>query len=252
MNSLIEQIANWLRNQAEAAGAKGLIVGLSGGIDSACTAALAQHAMGKAVMGVLMPCHSDPIDAEYASLVAETLKLVTVTVDLGPVFDAFLAALPEVTALDEKDKRVRIAIANIKPRLRMSALYYLSNALNYLVVGTGNKSELMVGYFTKFGDGGVDLEPLGDLYKGQVRELAQVLGIPQPIIDRSPTAGLWPGQTDEDELGITYDLLDGALAAILAGKTDHIAPNVLARVKGLIASSEHKRNPPPLFPVDQA
>jgi NAD+ synthase len=235
-----------------AAGAKGLVVGLSGGIDSACTAALAQRAMGKAALGVLMPCYSDPIDAQYAALAASTLQLETVTVDLGPVYDSMVAALPKITTLSREDESIRIARANIKPRLRMNALYFISNALNYLVAGTGNKSELMVGYFTKYGDGGVDMEPLGDLYKGQVRQLARALGIPQPIIDRPPTAGLWPGQTDEDEMGITYDRLDATLAAIEAGETGNVEPALLLRVEKLIAASEHKRNPPPFYRIDQA
>ena len=232
------QISQWLRERVEAAGAEGLMVGLSGGIDSACTAALARRAMGESVLAVLMPCHSDAVDARYAQMVAQALTIETLTVDLGPVYDKLVTTLPEAD---------RMARANVKPRLRMTTLYYLANSRNYLVAGTGNKSESAVGYFTKYGDGGVDLEPLGGLLKWQVRELAGVLGVPQQIIDRPPTAGLWADQTDEGEMGITYDVLDATLAAIEGGETASVDPAVLARVQSMIVSSEHKRHMPPAW-----
>jgi NAD+ synthase len=119
--------------------------------------------------------------------------------------------------------------------------------MNRLVVGTGNHSELSVGYFTKFGDGGVDILPLGNLYKSQVRELARELGVPDKIIDRAPSAGLWAGQTDEEEMGITYEALDATLQAIAAGDTSGIEPATLERVQRMIAASEHKRRPAPIF-----
>ncbi len=242
--TLVREIAEWLADFARGAGARGYVVGLSGGIDSACTAALCRRAMGEQVLGALMPCHSQPIDAEMARLVADAFELETVTVDLGPTFDALLAALPEGTS--------DMARANVKPRLRMATLYALAQTRDYLVAGTGNKSELMIGYFTKYGDGGVDVEPLGDLYKSEVRALSRELGVPQPIIDRPPTAGLWAGQTDEDELGITYAQLDAALAAIEAGRTGDIDPGLLERVQGMISASEHKRSTPPVYRVRRA
>lgn len=238
MELIAERIVRWLWEKVEAAGAKGLVVGLSGGVDSACTAALAKRAVGDEVLGVLMPCHSDPVDAEYALMAAGALGIETMTVDLGPAYDSVLGALPPDG---------RMAAANVKPRLRMTALYYLASARNNLVAGTGNKSELMIGYFTKYGDGGVDLEPLGGLYKRQVIELAHVLGVPQAIIDRPPSAGLWAGQTDEGEMGITYLVLDTTLAAIEVGETAGVDPQVLARVRDMIARSEHKRHVPPAF-----
>ena len=236
MQKVIQRIGDWLYDQVNAAGAEGLVVGLSGGIDSACTLALSKRAMGENVLGVLMPCHSDPIDAEYARMVAEVFKAETTIVDLSPVYDLLLTALPPAD---------KVAAANIKPRLRMTTLYYLAAARNYLVAGTGNKSELMVGYFTKFGDGGVDLEPLGELFKVQVWELGRALGVPQPVIDRPPTAGLWAGQTDEGEMEITYPVLDRALAAILSGETAGITPDVLGQVEKMVSKSEHKRRIPP-------
>jgi NAD+ synthase len=239
--NLVDRISSWLQEYAAGAGADGYVVGLSGGIDSACTAALCRRAVGAQVLGVLMPCHSGPEDAEMARLVAETFGLRTVTVDLGPAHDAMLAALPPGVP--------DMARANLKPRLRMATLYTLAQTHGYLVAGTGNKSEMLAGYFTKYGDGGVDVEPLGDLYKWQVRALARELGVPQPVIERRPSAGLWADQTDEDEMGITYDELDAALAAIEMGQTAALDPALLARVEGMIAYSAHKRAMPPSCPV---
>ena len=243
MQQIAKQITLWLQEKAAAAGAKGLVVGLSGGIDSACTAALARRAMGDEVLGVLMPCHSHPLDAQYGRMVADTFRIETLTVDLGPVYDTLSSALPPVGTPP------RMPAANLKPRLRMTTLYYLAAVRNYLVAGTGNKSELMIGYYTKYGDGGVDLEPLGDLYKWQVRELARFLGVPQLIIDRPPTAGLWPNQTDEGEMGLSYNLLDATLAAIQAGETARVDSAVLSRVQAMIAASEHKRHMPPSYEI---
>jgi NAD+ synthase len=240
-NKIAVKIVTWLRDYAAQAEASGYVVGLSGGIDSACTAVLCQRAVGDRVLGVLMPCHSAPDDAEMARLAADTFGLRTVTVDLAPSYDALLAALPPPVS--------SLASANLKPRLRMATLYTLAQTHGYLVAGTGNKSELAVGYFTKYGDGGVDVEPLGNLYKWQVRQLARELAIPQPVIDRPPSAGLWAGQTDEEEMGITYDDLDAVLAAIEAGHAGTIKPTLLAKVQQMIAVSDHKRTTPPICPL---
>lgn len=239
VEQLANEIAAWLRDYADSAGLKGYVVGLSGGIDSAVTAALCQRAVGDHVLAVLMPCHSHQSDLEMARLVARVFDLRTVMVDLGAPYDALVAALPPDTA--------EIAKANIKPRLRMATLYAIAQSHGYLVAGTGNKSELMTGYFTKYGDGGVDLEPLGALLKSQVRHLAQALGVPRAVIDRPPSAGLWEGQTDEGELGMTYEQLDSALAALDAGHTEAIDPDLLARVHRMIAATVHKRSMPPVF-----
>ena len=238
VSGLVDVISDWLRDFINHAGAQGYVVGLSGGIDSATTATLCQRAVGERVLAVLLPCHSLAQDAEMAHLVAETFGLETVTVDLSATYDTLLAALPgEVSTM---------AQANTKPRLRMAALYALAQTRGYLVAGTGNKSELMVGYFTKYGDGGVDVEPLGDLYKWQVRQLAHELGVPEPIISRPPSAGLWVGQTDEDEMGLTYEDLDAALAAIASGQTENVDSGLLERVQRMVNSSAHKRAVPPV------
>ncbi len=236
-----QKIARWLRDYAEQAGARGYVVGLSGGIDSAVVAALCQRAVGDEVLAAMLPCHSLAEDQAMAQLVADTFALRTVTVDLTEAYDSLVAALPPELG--------QMAYANIKPRLRMTALYSLAQGHGYLVAGTGNKSELMAGYFTKYGDGGVDVEPLGDLYKNQVRLLAQTLGVPQPVIDRPPTAGLWPGQTDEGEMGISYDQLDSTLAAIENGHTNGIDPALLDRVQHMVCVSAHKRSMPPTCPI---
>ncbi len=239
--ALADDLTLWLREQVQNAGLEGYAVGLSGGIDSAVSAALAVRAVGpQKVWSALLPCHSLEEDAAYARMVAEALGLTPVVVDLGPVFDALMAALP--AGLD-------MARANIKPRLRMTTLYYLAQSHRSLVLGTGNKPEITVGYFTKYGDGGVDLEPLGELYKRDVRALARVLGIPEPVITRAPTAGLWPGQTDEGEMGITYDLLDAILEAWEAGVEPDAPAEAVAKVRRMFTASAHKRAMPPVFPV---
>ena len=235
---LADRISAWMAAQVRQAGAQGLVVGLSGGVDSAVVAVLGQRAVGDDLLGVLMPCHSLPEDGELAGLLARTFGLPTLTVDLTPVYDSLLASLPPGSAL---------ARANLKPRLRMTTLYYLANERNYLVAGTGNRSELMMGYFTKYGDSGVDMLPLGGLLKTQVWELARALGVPEAIVNRAPSAGLWPGQTDEGEMGITYAVLDRTLLALERGDTDEIDPVTLMKVQDKIARSAHKRALPPIF-----
>lgn len=236
-----DTITAWLRDSATEADARGYVVGLSGGIDSACTAVLCQRAAGDQVLGVLMPCGGSAEDTEMAHLLASIFGIATVTVDLAPVCSALVGGLPSGAS--------DMAQANIKPRLRMTTLYALAQTRGYLVAGTGNKSEIAVGYFTKYGDGGVDVEPLGELYKTQVRLLARELGIPQPIIERPPSAGLWEGQTDEEEMGITYEDLDATLAVIEAGQTADLDPAVLAKVQRMIADTAHKRAMPPACPL---
>ncbi len=213
------------------------MLGISGGIDSSVTAVLAKRGLGDGVLGVIMPCHSDPTGEKHARLVAAKFGIETEYVDLTPVFDRLSEALPPGD---------RMAVANLKPRLRMAVLYYFANSRNYLVIGTGNKSEIMVGYTTKHGDSGADILPLGSLLKKQVRELARELGIPQEIIAKPPSAGLWEGQTDEGEMGISYDELDSILVAIESGDIGECDQESLARVRALMAASQHKRDPIPI------
>jgi len=235
---LSEKIAKWIKNRVEEAKAEGVVVGLSGGVDSSVVAILAKKAMGDNVLGVIMPCHSAHIDERYAYLVANKLNIKTEKVDLGSVYDDFLRILPSGK---------EIALANLKPRLRMITLYYFANNLNYLVAGTGNRSEITVGYFTKYGDGGVDILPIGGLLKTQVRRLARELGVPEEIIKRVPSAGLWKGQTDERELGLRYEDLDKTILAIESGKVKDLPAEIVDKVKKLIERSIHKRSPVPIF-----
>jgi NAD+ synthase len=197
--------------------------------------------MGEDVLALWLPCHSSREDAAMSRLVVHAFGMRSVTVDLGPAYDALEASLPS-GATD-------LAKANLKPRLRMAAGYALAQMNGYLVAGGGNKTEIKVGYFTKYGDAGVDVLPLGDLYKWQVRSLARELGVPQAVIDRAPSAGLWPGQTDESEMGISYEQLDAALEAIEAGRTEGIDPMVLRKVRKIISRTEHKRAMPPICRV---
>jgi len=237
---LAHHISEWIKEKVEEAGAEGVVLGLSGGVDSSLTAALAKKALGDKVLVLLMPCHSDPTDLEHARRMATQFDIETEYVDLGPVFDRLMASLPRGSDM---------AVANLKPRLRMATLYYFANSRNYLVAGTGNKSELTAGYFTKYGDGGADLLPLGDLLKSQVRELARELGVPEVIITKPPSAGLWAGQTDEEEMGITYDELDRTIAAIERGDASGCDEATLERVKAMRAASEHKRQPIPICKI---
>lgn len=236
---LADHLAAWLRDEVTAGGGEGVVFGLSGGIDSAVVAGLALRAFPETSLGVLMPCHSDPQDATDAHLVADAFGLPTETVDLGPVHDLLLETLAAARP-DMADHR--LTGANLKPRLRMMALYAFANRLGYRVLGTGNRSELTIGYFTKYGDGGVDLLPLGELVKSEVRELARHLGVPQPVIDRPPSAGLWAGQTDEGEMGLTYEALD----AYLLGRGADAA--TAARIESMRAASAHKRALPKIAP----
>lgn len=242
-SNLVEAIVGWLKGRLSEVKADGLVVGLSGGVDSAVVGALCKRAAGENALGVVMPCHSQPYDVECALKFARGIALDVLKVELDEIHDAFLKALPEGSAL---------ARANLKPRLRMAALYFIANTCNYLVAGTGNKSESMVGYFTKYGDGGVDILPIGDLLKREVVELARSLGVPQEIIHRPPSAGLWPGQTDEGELGLSYAELDEALEAMERGKEGGVEPAALEKVRQLIRLSEHKRRPPLIFKRDNA
>ncbi len=236
MEELARKLTSWIGEQVKAADAKGVVVGMSGGLDSSVVAVLCKKALPQNTLGVLLPCYSSEIDLSHAHLVAQEFDIATTTVTLDSIFDAVKKALPSEGFDAETEK---LAQANLKPRLRMLTLYYLANKLGYLVVGGGNRSELEVGYFTKYGDGGVDILPLGNLLKSQVRELAGYLGIPEQIINKPPSAGLWPGQTDEAELGISYEELDRYLSS---GKASE---EVKQKIEALSRSAAHKRCPPP-------
>lgn len=243
-------LVQWMRTRVEEAGASGIAVGLSGGIDSAVVAALAKEAFPDGVLGVIMPCHSLPEDREDALLVAETFAIPTVTVDLGPVWELLLESIEasakgvDAAALTGDEARAGLARANVKPRLRMATLYYLAGLRNYLVAGTENRVEFNIGYFTKHGDGGVDLLPIGNLVKSEVKALARELGVPEKIVEKAPSAGLWEGQTDEAEIGIAYEALD---RYYLTGEGPK---DVVEKIRRMEAASAHKRRLPPIPDLD--
>lgn len=236
-------IVAFMRDHIERSGADGVVVGLSGGIDSALTAALACKALGPdRVLGICLPHQqSDPEDRRLGELVADHLGIECLSHDITPIVTGFQTTL-------EADGMV---LGNAKARARMMVLYGEAQKRGRLVVGTGNKSELLVGYFTKHGDGGVDLEPIGDLYKTQVWELSRHMGIPSEVVERTPTAGLVDGQTDEDELGMSYADLDRILKGIelntpledIVRRTGMTMEQV-RHVDRLVRRSEHKRHAP--------
>ena len=209
---------------------KAVVIGLSGGIDSAVVATLCVKALGNdKVHGLLMPekgvsLIEDVKDAE------ELVMNLEVDYKIWPINNALFELLKLVGT------RNKSTIGNVKARIRMILLYAYANENMLLVAGTGNKSELMTGYFTKYGDGGVDFLPIGDLCKSEVRELAELLGVSRKIIDKKPSAGLWRGQTDEDEMGISYTELDKTL---MGRKVNH---ETKEKVYNMVKNSKHKRD----------
>ena len=235
--SLAQKLVSWIKEKVLTAGCRGVVLGMSGGIDSSVLAVLCQRAFPKNTLGLIMPCHSIQEDKAHAEAVASQFAIPTTEVVLDSIFDVLLRALPDYRA----DATLRqLAQANLKARLRMLTLYYIANQLKYIVAGSSNRDEIAIGYFTKHGDSGVDIMPLGNLAKGQVRELSRFLQIPRPIIDKPPSAGLWAGQTDEGEMGFSYEALD---RYILNGN----APADLKRkIESMMAASSHKRSMPPV------
>lgn len=233
-----DRLVAWMALVAERAGATGAVFGVSGGVDSAVVAGLCVRAFPGKSLGLFLPCGSASQDRTDAYLVAQTFGLPLRTVQLDAPYQALLGAIAEPGAAAGETPRQRLALANLKVRLRAITWYYFANRLGRLVVGTGNRSELSVGYFTKYGDGAADILPLANLVKSEVRALARHLGVPEAIITRTPTAGLWTGQTDEGEMGVTYELLDRYL---LGGE---VPPEVADRIGRMVARSEHKRRLP--------
>jgi NAD+ synthase len=182
--------------------------------------------------------------------VAHRLGIDFRAIDISEMIRAYLANIPD------GDKATPHAKGNLKARIRMSVLYYHANMLNRMVIGTGNKTELLLGYFTKHGDGGVDILPLGDLYMTDVWALAASMGVPEAIINKAPSAGLWSGQTDEKELGITYKEVDRFLSLLLEGETNEVARNTVGitgeqadSVMRRIKMNAHKLRTPPIADI---
>ncbi|MFB6233586.1 MAG: NAD+ synthase [Haloarculaceae archaeon] len=248
-----EHITAFIAETVAAAGADEAVVALSGGIDSTLTSHLAVEALGReAVYGLVLPSEvnreGNMSDAERVA--AELLGIEYDTVEIGPLVDAVREAVPDTM---EADDAGRVAVGNLRARLRAVVNYYAANNRNGLVVGTGNRSEAQVGYFTKYGDGAVDCLPIAPLYKQQVRQLARHVGVPEDLAAKTASAGLWADQTDEDELGIDYDTLDSVLALHVDGPLSASATaaelgldqRVVERVHAMYERSAHKRQFPP-------
>ena len=257
---VIEAILDFIRDVVSRAEAEGVVVGVSGGIDSACVAKLCTLALGKErVLALVMPEKgvTPEEDVEDALNLCRELGIEHRVIEISPAVSAIYGIL----GCDAEG----IPAANVKPRVRMICLYYHANAMNRLVAGTGNRSELLAGYFTKYGDGGVDFLPIGDLYKTEVFELAEYLEIPERIRKKRPSARLWSGQTDEEEMGISYEKLDSILKAmeklnLLEFELDNVTKHVdeiaeissssrkeVELVLNMVKKSTHKRNMPPLL-----
>jgi len=232
-----ENRVQFIRDLLAASGQRGIVFGNSGGKDSALVGILCKAACEDTV-GILMPCASKRNfgeDLEDGSALAEQFGIESRTVDLTPVREAELAALRGVTELTES------AVSNIAPRLRMTTLYAVAAAEGRLVAGTGNLSEKYMGYFTKWGDGAYDFNPIGDLTATEVLEFLAWLNAPEHIVKKAPSAGLYEGQTDEQEMGVTYAAIDRYL------KTGEAEERDLAIIERYHRTSEHKRKNPEVY-----
>ena len=237
-------IQDFIKIRVKEASAEGVIIGLSGGVDSAVTCVLAVQALGpKNVFPIfLRNKNSLPSDIEDIKALCGVLQLELLELEIQQVIDQF------AESVQETEDTTSIEWMNIKPRLLQTYLYFYANKKNYLVCGAGNKSELMIGYYTKYGDGGVDILPIGDVYKTHVYELAEYLKLPPTFLEKSPSAGLSKGQTDEAEIGMTYALLDSILYGLETFQTDEeiseklqIKLDQVKKVRSMIYKSEHKR-----------
>ncbi len=241
-------IRSFIRTRVAEAEREGVVIGLSGGVDSATVLELVTDALGnEKIVGMIMPdgeTESTTMAAEHA----KALNVETKIIDIRPIVSTFTRQ----TELFENKSE----IGNLKARIRMSLLYAKSNQTNRLVVGTSNKSELLIGYYTKWGDGGADFLPIGDLYKTQVYRLAEKMNVPEQIVNRTPTAELWEGQTDEEEIGIRYVELDKILIC-LERKIDEgkivekmgASMEQIKLTKVMIKNTIHKRIFPPVCKI---
>jgi NAD+ synthase len=249
----IRVIVGFIRNQLRQAGFDRAIVGLSGGIDSALVAYLVSQAIRpELLMCVLMPYRtSSPESEEHGRLVVERLGCASDLVDISPMVDGYFGSdgKPGAGGLDA----VPLRRGNFMARQRMCVLYDRSVTWGGLVVGTGNKTESLIGYTTLFGDSACAFNPIGDLYKSQVRQVAAAIGVPDEIIRKAPSADLWPGQTDESEAGFSYPALDRLLFWMIDKRRDDAEllamgfdAATIDRVKRMVAVSEFKRQVPPV------
>ena len=248
----VEVIAGFISSQLAQTGFRRLVVGLSGGVDSATTAFLAVRAAGADnVLGVRMPYRTSSPESEADALaVVDALGCLTEQVDISPMVDPMLALI------DGEEAATRVRRGNVMARQRMIVLYDRSAAFDGLVIGTSNKTESLLGYGTLWGDMAAAIQPIGDLYKSQLREVAECLGVPERILAKPPSADLWPGQTDETELGASYDDLDRILYALVDRRWSQdrcvragLDADLVARVAASVTRMEFKRQVPPVAKV---
>lgn len=246
-----DEVVSFVRQRVAEAGAKGVVIPMSGGIDSTVTAAIAAEALDTdRVLALGLPCHkTEYLGATDARTIAEGLGIDHREIQLRGLVELFEEQV--ASAIGSGDDQH--AVGNVIARLRMVCAYYAANTRSSLVLGTANRSELLLGYFTKYGDGGADLYPLGDLYKTEVRALAPHVGVPRRIIGKEPTAGFWAGQTDAEDLGAPYDLLDTILAGLIddGDHSETVADDLGIDVETVeeygqrCVASAHKRAVPP-------
>ena len=237
MKYYVNYLVEWIKGKVYEAHAEGVVLGVSGGIDSAVVAKLAKLAFPNNCLGLVLPCHSNPLDQQLAIELCNKFDIPYQVVDLTPTYETMINSF-EKDFLNDNSKRHSDAKSNTKVRLRMTTIYAYAQSRNYLVLGTDNADEWYIGYFTKHGDGACDLAPIIHLTKGEVVELAKMFEVPEPIISRPPSAGLHAGQTDEQDIGVSYDELDKHVRGY---EIDEVKKQRLLHLHKI---SEHKRNIP--------
>ena len=237
----VKKITMWLQDRVNEANRKGVVLGMSGGVDCSVVAVLCQMANIPTHL-ILMPYGNSMNESKKRAMeLIRQYKFSYDIVDIKPVVDS-IVNLSNPFLTNASDKNTQLAISNIRPRIRMSILYTYAQANSYFVVGTGNRSEILTGYFTKWGDGAYDINPIGDLTKKEIYVLARYLKLPKSIIDAKPSAELWPGQTDEEELGFKYEDID---SYILYGTTNDTKLDEMIQKR--IDFTDHKRKNVPIF-----
>ncbi|UCD45250.1 MAG: NAD+ synthase [Candidatus Bathyarchaeota archaeon] len=242
------KLASFIREEVERSSLRGALVPVSGGIDSAVALVISVRALGpESVRALTLPERDITPERDIADVMrlVRSLGVTCDTVNITPVMAVMQRVLPLY------DPSNLVALGNVKARVRMVIWYHYANSLGYMVICSSNRTEWMTGYFTKHGDGGVDLMPFADLYKNQIRQLANYLEIPESIVNKAPSAGFWPGQTDEGELGVDYDTLDLILHGMEEKMTDaaiaselNVDTSLVESIRSRVRGNEHKRRLP--------
>jgi NAD+ synthase len=251
LSKILHQVKEFLKASVRSANAKGAVVALSGGVDSSVVAAVAHDAIDTTALILPEKGVTPAQDTLDATSIAEMFALPFTIIEIGDLVNCLKETAKPILPIGRNDRASTVE-GNLKPRIRMILNYIIANSGRRLVLGTGNRTELLTGYFTKYGDGGADILPIGDLYKTQVLQLARYLGIPDRIISKPPSAGLWLGQTDEEELGISYQLLDRILYELIdrrrtaaeAAQLSGVDKSQVQEIAERVLNTEHKRRTP--------